>query len=230
MSNPSTPALVQTHPDQFTLHMREAIALNRARAPLYAERTHGASRWLSRMLVASEIACLPLARYFDHAARPFNAAGVGVVADDFVSMSLAGDPTRPPRYTGRAERRQVKALRRDVATYTRDARRLLRQGDFRGVARLTATAIEGVEAHEARCGAHFAMTIHLMESVGRAAANAPRHMDASGGASEGLSRRLVGVQLWCVSSGVPLDRRAQRSHALGVGILVNDVPPIPFSA
>ena len=53
----------------FERHLREAIALNRERAPKYAAISGGATRPISRALISAELALLPVARWFDAAAR-----------------------------------------------------------------------------------------------------------------------------------------------------------------
>nr|MBA2571563.1 hypothetical protein [Gemmatimonadota bacterium] len=70
----------------FETHLREAIALNRERLPLYAQLTDGASLPISRRLIRAELLALPLARYFDRRAQPYERAGIPLLSEAFVSM------------------------------------------------------------------------------------------------------------------------------------------------
>ena len=74
------------------------------------------------------------------------------------------------------------------------------------------------------------MVRHLLESIGLAAVNATRFAELSAGRTRCLSRNLLLFEAKGLRTAVTLDRRAQEVHALGFGIIVNDVPSIPFSA
>lgn len=90
----------------FERHLRDAVRLNRDRAPRYAELSDGRSRSVSRQLIATEILLLPLARWFDRRVRVYHRAGVPVIAALFVSMDttppFADELANPPG--GRAAR------------------------------------------------------------------------------------------------------------------------------
>lgn len=70
----------------------------------------------------------------------------------------------------------------------------------------------------------------MLESLGLAALHAPQYLEQSGGETEKLAKQLVGVQLWLADTGIYMDKLAQGCHAMGAGIIVNDVPEIPFLA
>src|SRR5215207_3680309 len=72
----------------FEHHLREAIALNRERAPRYAALSDGASRPISRGLIAAEYLLLPVARWFDRRAASYHRAGIPLLEDLFVPMAL----------------------------------------------------------------------------------------------------------------------------------------------
>jgi hypothetical protein len=72
------------------------------------------------------------------------------------------------------------------------------------------------------------MSRHIVESIGLGAVNALHYDRQSQGGTLKLSRDLVRLQALSLFSTTFYDRMAQRHQARGVGILVNDVPPIPF--
>lgn len=209
----------------FTIHLREAIALNRRRAPRYAEVSGGRSQALSGLLIAMEASTLPVAAWFDRRSAPFVADGVDVVAEDFVSMDGVRPWHAPParrRVAGRRAHRRV-AEHLDLAR--RDAARRAVAGDFAGVRDAAAVALRGVRAVEDGEGAHFAMAAHLVESLGFCADNARRR---GAGPADVVARDLVLAQALGLALAAPVDRLAQPLHRRGVGIVVNDVPDIPF--
>lgn len=212
----------------FYGHLVEAIELNRIRRDYYGDVTDGRTRSLSNRLILSERLCLPVARYFDAKARPFNEAGVGVVSEDFVSMEEVGEPETPPRYTGQVTSSELAEVKDFLGDYGELARAANKEADFGEVCRLSRDALHGLEEREAELGAHFAMSKHVIESGGFAALNAPRWARQSDGESVSLSQKLIYCQLRPLTFFVSFDKWAQRLHAEGCGILVNDMPSIPF--
>ena len=73
------------------------------------------------------------------------------------------------------------------------------------------------------------MTKHLVESLGLAAMNALDYAERSGGETLKLSRTFIRFQGLGLLGSVGIDRKAQAFHQQGIGIVVNDVPPIPFA-
>ncbi|MFZ5478002.1 MAG: hypothetical protein ACOZNI_14605 [Myxococcota bacterium] len=202
--------------DCFRAHLEEAIALNEARAPLYAALSEDAAR-VSRELVAVERAAMPLAEHLDRAARPWQAAGVGVMCDEFVSMSEA------PAFAESGAVAPAPRLR-PVASGARIARGMRREG-FAGAS--VAIEAELAALPEGRA----CMTRHVLESMLRAANLAPVHVAeaaALGLASpESLSRTFLVAQIASLPEAARLDRLAAPVHARGVPMLCNDVPGIP---
>ena len=76
----------------FESHLRDAIALNRARAKIYARLSGGRSRVVSEALILGERATMPLARWYDARAQPFHDAGVPLLRWIFVPMEDLPEP------------------------------------------------------------------------------------------------------------------------------------------
>lgn len=203
--------------DCFASHLYEAIALNESRRPMYAEATKGQSEAISRQLIAMEKAALLLARELDQRARPWQDAGIGVLCDEFVSMSLAPEfavgvpapapfPVRGARLLGHLSRSW-------------------RSFDYAALAAEIEAQLAAIPVGSA------CMTRHLLESTLRAANLAPLHAAKSAEAGlpspDELSRAFVVAQIASLPSAACMDRRVGRIHAMGVPMLCNDVPPIP---
>ena len=212
----------------FHQHIQDAIRINRQRRPTYDAMAGRPARRASDLLIRTEYICLPLALGFDRRARRFNAAGIPIIQDDFVSMEGIRDPHDPPTYTNRAGRGEFEAVRAELNDYKRCLGDSAKALDFAQAARDTAQMLTAVAEREIRCEAHFAMVRHLLESIGLAAVNAIRFAELSAGKTRRLSRSLLLFEAKGLRTAVTLDRRAQEVHALGVGIIVNDVPSIPF--
>ena len=195
---------------------------------MYGAMAGRPARRASDLLIRTEYLCLPFALVFDRRARRFNEAGIPIVQDDFVSMEEIRDPHDPPTYTNRAGQGEFAALSAELNEYRRCLGDSARTLDFEQAARDTARMVAAVAERQIRCETHFAMVLHLLESIGLAAANAIRFSELSAGKTRSLSRSLLMLEAKGLRSAVTLDRRAQAVHARGVGIIVNDLPPIPF--
>lgn len=211
----------------FEIHIVDAIRTNLNRRKHYAAVAGWRATLLSILLVMSERLCRPLARRFDRKAKPFNDSGIGIVENDFIDMALIEAVEKPPVYSGvasAAARREVKCI---VKRLKRDGLRSLKAGDYEHICAGTASALQQIEALQARENVHYAMTIHLLESLGFAALHAPGYI-AADQQTQPLARQLVAIQLRLCDGGLMMDRLAQGCHQRDAGIMINDVPHIPF--
>ncbi|MNY10363.1 hypothetical protein D3C86_1433380 [compost metagenome] len=212
----------------FYQHVREAIHSNSERRAVYAKASKGASLPLSQKLITLEQLVLPLAAWFDRAAADFNRRGIPVVKGDFVAMSGVLPPQTPPRHRKQASDEDVRMLEGWLDDYHDATQGAIKRRDFKQVAALSVSLVDRIEQLEAKADSHFAMTKHLVESVGFAAAHGVQSHAASHGEADDLVARFLKVQAFGLSGAVSLDRDAQRLHARGIGILVNDLPAIPL--
>ena len=207
----------------FEIHVREAIALNRERAPRYAALSNGASRPISRTLIAAERLIIPIARWFDRRAAPYQQAGVPLLESIFVPMSGA-PPFLAVRHVGPHELSQPApqpaAIRRRVtAAY--------RARSFPGAADALASELTAL----ASTPGVDCLVRHVLESAHRLSQVAPAHVAAA--QERGLQSparmlaRLLWLHLWSLGSAAVLDRRARPLQARGIAILAQDLPPIP---
>lgn len=213
----------------FAQHLKEAIALNQLRAPLYAARSGGASRCVSRRLVLLEQLTRPFAWLTDQRAKKWNARGVGIVRDDFVPMSGAAPWDRPVRFRGRMTEAQQETLSARLSRFRDELGDLVEADDFAGAARRTHQELQAVEALEQTWGCHLAMTLHVLEQIGFVAANCKGYVEQDPEVAS-FARKFVRRMGWGLPASPGLDRDAQAAHAFDAGVILNDVPPIPFRA
>lgn len=209
-------------------HLKHAIVISLERKPIYAEKTYGQSVLLSNRLIRSEKLLLPVAKYFDWKGKLFNQKGIGIVADDFVSMEQIKPVETVPKYQDIASAESFLTMQTLLRDYGRQSSELVKQSEFSKLCDATASIMKQVDDTEKQAGAHFAMIKHLLESIGYGAMNAVEYADLSKGATNKLARRLLQLQLLGLTEGLKIDQAAQRIHQMGVGIIVNDVPSIPF--
>ena len=210
----------------FEHHLREAIALNRERAPLYDALTGGASRRISFGLIAAEVLLLPMARWYDSAAAPYHQAGIPLLEALFVPMTdvppflahrpcPAGATATPPPAASAARRRVEGAFR---------------EQSFAGAA----TALRAELVLWSAAPEMDALVRHLLESALRLALLAPgfiaRSREHGLPSPEPMLTRLLRMHLWGLVTSSLLDRWARPLQQRGVAIISQDVPPIPVPA
>lgn len=212
----------------FTKHLQDAIVINTNRKQLYAKMTHGKSRWLSSLLIFFEKLSSWFSPCLDKAAIPFQKRGIPIVAKDFVSMESIKNHRDSPPYQKIATDKTVAKLKRELSVFRNQMTQHLKQDNFQGVAKDSYDLLAKIKAVEAESESHFAMTCHLIESIGLAALNAVEYSKQSHGETNSLSKRLINFQKIALWSCLYVDKLAQKIHRMGIGIIVNDVPHIPF--
>src|SRR5579885_3655183 len=92
------PAKAAEH-DCLVRHVTDGRHLNERRLPLYAKWARQAglrqadSRWVSSLLIGSELFTIPFSREMDNEAREFQDAGIPIVCRDLMPIANSGpDP------------------------------------------------------------------------------------------------------------------------------------------
>ncbi len=205
-------------------HLWDAIALNKARMPVYAELSDRDSKALSRILITSEYAALLAAYPFEHQARYFWQHDIPILCKDFVSMHTVKPiegllDAYPPTLKEFSPPDGVK-LQRELET-------LYRAQGFTGLHRRITDVIADL-SDEPR---FLCMTRHVLESAARIAWLAPQYDQLA--AEKGLRKRpsdlshaVLVLHLKSVPLAVAVDKRAAPLAARGLGIICDDVPSI----
>ncbi len=211
----------------FRDHLREAVALNRERAPDYARLSNGRTEEISNKLIAGERLAIfgsYLFYNFDFLAEDYKRNGINIVCDEFVPMSLT--PAFQAISTDKPDLSAYQSL--PASEIHRDLRRALRSG-FSQVKSVSAKWITQIEATEPRFNC---MTRHLLESVARIASLAQGHMTKAESlglvSPQWLSENMISSHMMMIQSAVEIDALAAPVQADGIAIICQDVPPIKF--
>jgi hypothetical protein len=211
----------------FSSHLREAIALNQAREPLYAALTGGKSKGVSVRLIAAERFSLLGAWVVERKAEKWEAVGVPALCADFVSMSLA------PPFAAHAEPAVLNGGPAPVASLawkTEIGDALARDG-FPGVLRVVDEKIEQLRPERG----YHCLVRHVLDSIARVAALAPglearsQEKGFAPGALSELEAEVIQLNLLGLTMAEEIDRVAEPIQQSGVPILCQDVPPIDRS-
>ncbi len=207
----------------MTRHLREAIALNKARAPLYAQISQGRTRTLSRRLILAEYCLLPVAWWVDAWDGLWARRGLPVLDRAFAEMSAApafretfpetvsDQPFQPLEISG-----QIQALRQTI-----------QEARFEDIVDQATTLLETLHTQPR----YHRMTFHVVESLRRLAWLA--QSSAAEAKARGLRpplrllRVMLQGHLWLLPRAQRLDRDAAPLQAEGIPFLYYDLPPIP---
>ena len=209
-------------------HLTEAMRCHKSRMPYYAGQTQGKSDTIFKKIAILQRLNLPVAWYIDLQARRFQRTGIPIVTADLVSMQSIFPAARPPAYKGIMTIQTLNEIRRQVKAFQKKAMRSLRFAAFYEVAAAAHELVTYIRAIEKQHGAHLAMTIHMLDSVGLAALHASDYQKRTAGETDNLARQFLAMQVFPIQECLPTDHAAQALHAMGVGVIVNDVPEIPF--
>ncbi|MFC1746497.1 hypothetical protein ACFL35_21065 [Candidatus Riflebacteria bacterium] len=212
----------------FYRHVIEARTINKQRREVYARLSSGKSKSVSNLLIHLESLTLLFARYIDWKAAKFNKRGIPIIENEFVSMEHILPIETRPAFRNRSShylKNKVKSL---LKRFQRRIKKELSRFDFHAAAGRTYRVLQKLKEVEDKGQCHFAMTRHILESIGLAALHAIHYVKISRGETRKLSSLFIKMHLLSLKGGLRLDRKAQKIHKLGIGILVNDLPFIPF--
>eukprot|EP00941_MAST-03F_sp_MAST-3F-sp1_P005691 g5691.t1 len=238
-------------------HLTDALMINRMRKPYYAEASSGASTRLSNLLMLSERTLRFIARWQDGQTDKFRARGVNIMGreTDYASMEGIKAKETPPLYHGRASpkgKKAVKQILKDVWNVSSKDLPGISRACYQAI-----LDIEYWERHDGthwQMAKHVLesfglFTLHAPEYI-----KAVDKLIQSGNGNELVGSACCfplccfpccdfGSIQWHVAFHVNqhkvllnpypstlalMDSWAQVCHERGVGILVNDVPLIPF--
>ena len=221
------PAVHGAQADCFVSHMREAKHLNMERKPVYAKLSAGRSLVISNQLIRSESLGLAVAWSLEQLARPLRRQGINIFCDNLVKMS-----STPPMSDVLHE--QTDPSRFDPTLGQRARGRLAEAFRGQNYQRLGTVATEIVDELSETPRFHC-MARHLTESIGRAALLAEGHIQKAhelgkGWMARGIINNYIRMQIAALTTAGRLDSDAMPLQAEGLGIICDDVPPIPLPA
>lgn len=212
----------------FAEHVVEAIKCNRERTRYYETVSQGRTRALSKSYIALEQTILPVARIFDRWAARFWAKDIPVMRDDFVSMAAIPPAATCPERMGRLSPAGIKDYRRVLKTFRKNVYRAAAGFDFVKIQIEAIAALTSLKRLQLQHRCNLSLSIHLIESVGLAGRNAHRLKREHNGKADSFYRLFIIMQTLGVKMFADIDVKAQYFHQEGIGIIVNDLPAIPF--
>ncbi|WP_413293267.1 hypothetical protein ACLSU7_17945 [Bdellovibrio sp. HCB185ZH] len=209
----------------MTEHIREAMALNKQRKPLYMKLSQGKSQTVSDKLIWIERKLMLAVPFADVWAAPYQAAGIPIMCQDLIEMS------ETPQFLSRNPE-GVDSLhnyrRPDIATIKSHLLELFRAKAYLEIAEYADSQIKDLEQKPR----YNCMVRHILESIRRMAALTPIHAQKARAKNmlspESLSRTVLRTHILLLNDFAELDALAAPLQANALPILCQDVPYIPW--
>ena len=209
----------------FEQHLKDAIELYKERKVQYSAQSDGATDALFNQLIITETLLLPTAATFDARAIAYVKQGIMIIANDFVPMEdnlgfdypMAAADHLTPELIDEAKR----ILKKLNHTNSHNATDIIDAAN---------TALLDINDFERRNNVYLPMTKHLIESLGFGALHSLYYRCDSQNATYRLGQDLMLLQALAIklSNSLSYDKQANEFHQQRIGILVNDLPHIPF--
>lgn len=205
-------------------HLKEAVEINTARMPVYAQISKGRSLKISISLIRSERLLLLVAPFVELQERYFAKRDLPIFCDSFVSMEhlppFKQQPIHDPQPATLFKTVDSKLLKKQI-------RGAFKTGSFEGVSRVLDQELTVLaEGSQYNC-----MYRHLLESMLRWANRAPVFIEEAQKRNlkspAKIYWRLIRNQLRFLNFANKLDIQARPLQAEGIPILCQDVPVIP---
>jgi hypothetical protein len=206
-------------------HIRDAIVLNKERKPLYMKLSNGKSKVVSDKLIWLERKLSMAVPFADAWAAPYQAAGIPVLCQEFISMSEA------PKFQLRNPEGIDSLHNYHRPDITGLKARLLELYTAKAYMRLAEYADKQIIDLDQN-PRYNCMVKHILESIRRMAALTPIHQQKSREknkvSSEYLSRTVLRTHILLLNDFAELDELAAPLQADALPILCQDVPYIPW--
>lgn len=206
-------------------HISEAMELNKQRKPLYLKLSGGRSKIVSDKLIWMERKLSVAVPFADAWAAPYQAAGIPILCQDFISMSETPKfQAQNPEGTDSLHNYR----RPDIAAIKSRLLELYKAKSYLPLAHFADQQITDLEQKPR----YNCMVRHLLESIRRMAALTPVHAQKSRAknkvSSEFLSRTVLRSHIMLLEESAEIDRVAAPLQAEGLPIVCQDVPYIPW--
>lgn len=208
-------------------HLKEAIAINTHRMPLYGELSNGASIPYSKRLIRYEKLLLLSAWFFDRKGDMLQEHGIPYLKAEFVEMSLT--PEFSTTYP--ADINFTQALKKvDISSFSSTIKDLIAGSNYTALVDTCEDLLEHLKQQK-----HvYCMLRHLVESLGRIAYLIPLHQEKCAEKSikdpTAYSHYLLKSHYWALGKAIQFDEAIEPIQTQGIPLLYQDLPPIEMRA
>ncbi|MBF0548487.1 MAG: hypothetical protein HQM08_28890 [Candidatus Riflebacteria bacterium] len=223
MSRPS-PAI----DGKLTQHMKDSMRINAERKPYYAKKSNNATIQLSDRMISIGKTGLMIGSKIDRWGEKFNRQGIPIIQNDVVSMSTIPAMDTLPIRKGVLTPEQQKDVKAQIFDFQTSMFTMILSKDFQNISLLASQFLKKIKAFEEVNSCNLTMVRHLVESVGYIALHSIDYDKQSKGATRRLSQSFLLVHLVSLRYAPDIDFQAQPFHKLGIGIVLNEIPQIPF--
>lgn len=211
--------------DDFTIHIKEAIELNKFRLPLYASLTNNRSIKYSKKLIRNEYMVLPFAYLYDRIGNYYQKKGIPYLKDEFVDIAevLSFSEKYPLDVVNDKPIRQI-----NLTPFRKKVRDFLKRKDYEAIVDLCTLFIHELDEQPM----YYCMLKYVIESIRKIAYLIPIHENSCQtigiGSPTKYSRFLLRMHFMMLKRAKKLDVDVAPIQEAGVPFLFQDLPTIPL--
>lgn len=208
-----------------SIHIKDAMELNKARKPLYQKYSNYRSTEITERLLKMERKLLVGAPFADLWARLYQRKGIPIMCKDFIDMS------ETPAFTSMNPEGVDSILnyrKPAVAAVVAKLKQLFKERAYVEMAHFADNEILKIEDHPR----YNCLYRHMLESIRRMAILTPEYMEMAQSlgftSPELLSRNVLRSHFSLLEESALIDQLAAPLQAQGLPIICQDVPYIPW--
>lgn len=213
----------------FTHHTKSAIVINKRRKKYYSDLSNGKTNKISFWLIFFSYLLLPFCNFIDLKGRKLQKYDSNILRNDFRELTEISEYSQEILRKNIITIKSYKQIDNFRIKYIKKIRKNLKNNDLQKICFATKEFIELIEDTENKENCNLPMTKHLAESIGYQALHGITYAQKSNNKTLKLTKFLIRIHIWGLFNSMNLlDKKCQNFYKNGIGIVLNDVPTIPF--
>jgi hypothetical protein len=211
----------------FLNHLKEAIALNKIRKPMYSALSQGKTEEISNLMIFNERLIMPLAYAFDLWADRLQSEGYPIICEDFLPMDSIGD-----FQSSRSVPVNIIYQPLPLVDIQKSLYRVMSENSGETQFRKVSEEIQNIIGNRSETPYFNCMGIHVLTSIDRSSKNAINFLQtARQKQNQSQTRRLenfyrsfIRTQIRALNSTYEIDKKSSVFQKQGIPMICADVP------
>lgn len=213
----------------FTHHTKSAIKVNKNRKKYYSDLTNGKSKSITFLLNTLSYLMLPIIFFIDISAKRFTQKGIKILENDFIELSEINQKDKSVEKLDIINFENYNYVNNKRINYIKSVKALLKTQNLLEICHKSSDFIESIEKIEKKGNCNIPMTKHIVESIGFNVLHGIEYSKQSNGKTLHLSNLIIRLHILGLNNSLNwIDKKCQVFFQNNVGIVINDIPSIPF--
>ena len=215
----------------FTHHTKSAIRNNRDRKKYYSDLSNKKTKKISFLLNFFSYLQLPLTLLIDNVAKKYNKKGILILENDFIELSEINPKHQLVEKQNIISKELYNYIDIERKNYIKNIKYLLKNKELEKICEISDVFIKNIEEIEKNDNCNIPLTKHIVESVGFSALHGIEYKKQSNGKTQQLTIFIIKHHVVGLYNSLRwFDKKCQIFFSKNIGIIINDIPSIPFCA